>query len=382
MRDAVIVGYHELKPLRHSRRTIYELATEAVSGALNSSGISRDEVDGLAVASAYSAVGEPFWSNRICDALGLSPRWTQTTDLGGASPIGSVARAASMIREGWCSVVVVLGVDAPTTHSEVSFGGYRKEFEAPYGPFGPLGLFALLQNRYAACYAMPAEALAKIAMMQRHSATLNPNALFKSPLTISEYMNSPMISDPIRRLDSVANCDGGGAIVLTTAQRAATLSQKMVRVAAYSEITNYQGTTYADATETGFRVAGPEALRRAGLRIELIDQFHPYDDFTSAVFMQFGELGFCSPSDAHRFVQQTDFSHSGTLPLNTGGGQLSCGQPGLAGGVVNLLEAIRQLRIEADGRQISNPRNALITGMGSMQYVRNWGTSAVLILEA
>jgi acetyl-CoA acetyltransferase len=382
MRDVVIVGYHELKPHRQGQLTIYELAAEAVSGALNNSGISRDEVDGLAVTSAYSAAGEPFWSNRICDALGLSPRWTQATDLGGASPIGSVARAAAMIREGWCSVVIVLGVDAPTTHSDVSFGGYRKEFEAPYGPFGPLGLFAILQNRYASRYNMPAEALAKIATTQRNSAVLNLNALFRSPLTIGEYMNSPMISDPIRRLDSVANCDGGGAIVLTTAQRAALLSQKAVRVAAYSEITNYQGSVYADSTETGFRVVGPEALQRAGLRIEQIDQFHPYDDFTSAVFMQFGELGFCSPSETHRFVQQTDLSYSGTLPLNTGGGQLGCGQPGLAGGVVNLLEAIRQLRIEADGRQISNPRNALITGMGSMQYVRNWGTSAVLILEA
>jgi acetyl-CoA acetyltransferase len=381
-RDIAIVGYHETPFARRSGRSVYDIAGEAAAGALAHAGIEKDEVDGVAVNSSLTGAGEPFWSNRISDALGLVPRWLQTTDLGGASSVGGVARAASMIREGWCSTVLVLGADAPSTAWGARYGSYRPEFEQPYGVQGPPGLFGFLQRRYAEQYPLKLEALAKIAMVQRDHALLNPNAIFKKAMTLDEYLTSRMVSDPLRLLDSVMFCDGGGAVVVTSAERARRLGAKAVYPTAYAEITNFNGADPCpDVTETGFSVVGPAALADAGIAARDVQQFHPYDDFTIAVLMQMEQIGFCRRGEGSRFVLDTDLSWKGTLPLNTSGGQLSAGQPGLASGFVNLIEALRQLRGEATGRQVPNARNALVTGIGVVPFIRNWGTSNAMILE-
>lgn len=381
-RDVAIVGYYETKFQRRSGRSIFDIAGEAASGALAHAGIAKREVDGVAVNSTLSGAAEPFFSNRICDALGLVPRWLEMSDIGGATGIGNVARAALAIRDGWCSTVLVISADAPSTTWQVRYGGYRPEFQEPYGVQGPPGLFGFLQRRYAAQYPLKVEALAKIAMVQRAHALLNPNAIFKQPMSLDDYMNSRIVSDPVRLLDSVMYCDGGAALVVTSAERARTLGARAVHPVSYAEIVNFNGDDPApDITETGFSVVGPEALAKAGMTARDIQQFHPYDDFTIAVLMQLEQIGFCRRGDGSRFVLDTDLSYTGTLPLNTSGGQLSAGQPGLAGGMVNLVEAIRQLRGEATGRQVPNPRNAMVTGIGVVPFIRNWGTSAVMILE-
>jgi acetyl-CoA acetyltransferase len=381
-RDIAIIGYYETKLERRSGRSVYDLAGEAAAGALAHAGVEKGEVNGVAVNSSLTGAGEPFWSNRICDALGLTPRWLQTTDLGGASAVGGVARAATMIRAGWCTTALVLGADAPSTAWGARYGSYRPEFEQPYGVQGPPGLFGFLQRRYAEHYPLKREALAKIAIVQREHALLNPNAIFKQALTLDDYMNSRMVSDPLRLLDSVMFCDGAAAVVVTTAERARALGAPPVYPVAYAEITNFAGDDPApDVTETGFSVVGPAALAQASLTARDIQQFHPYDDFTIAVLMQMEQIGFCRRGEGSDFVLRTDLSWQGTLPLNTGGGQLSAGQPGLASGMLNLIEAVRQLRGEATGRQVANPRNAMVTGIGVVPYIRNWGSSNVMILE-
>lgn len=381
-RDAAIVGYYETKFERRSGRSVYDIAGEAAAGALAAAGIQKQEVDGVAVSTSLTGAGEPFWSNRICDALGLVPRWCQTSDIGGASAIGGVARAALMIRDGWCSTVLVLASDAPSTAWGARYGSYRPEFQEPYGPQGPPGLFGILQRRYAQQYPLKIEALAKIALVQRQHALMNPNAIFRQPMRMDDYMNSRMVSEPLRLLDSVMYCDGGGAVVVTTAERARTLSSRPVYPTGYGEITNFNGADPCpDVTETGFSVAGPAALKQAGLTAQDMQQVHPYDDFTIAVLMQFEQIGFCPRGKGSDFVLATDLTYNGALPLNTGGGQLSAGQPGLAGGMVNLIEAVRQLRAEAGERQVRDARNAMVTGIGVVPFIRNWGTSAVLILE-
>jgi acetyl-CoA acetyltransferase len=381
-RDVAIIGYHETKLERRSGRSVYDLAGEAAAGALAHAGVEKREIDGVAVNASLTGAGDPFWSNRICDALGLVPRWLQTTDLGGASAVGGVARAAAMIRAGWCTTALVLGTDAPSTAWGARYGSYRPEFEQPYGVQGPPGLFGFLQRRYAEQYPLKIEALAKIAIVQREHALLNPNAIFKQALTLDDYMKSRMVSDPLRLLDSVMFCDGAAAVVVTTAERAQGRGGRPVYPVAYAEITNFAGDEPApDVTETGFSVVGPAALAQAGLAAREIQQFHPYDDFTIAVLMQMEQIGFCRRGEGSRFVLDTDLSWKGSLPLNTGGGQLSAGQPGLASGMLNLIEAVRQLRGEATGRQVANPRNAMVTGIGVVPYVRNWGSSNVMILE-
>jgi acetyl-CoA acetyltransferase len=381
-RDVAIVGYYETKFERRSGRSLFDVAGEAAAGALAHAGVRKSEIDGVAVNSTLSGAGEPFFSNRVCDALGLVPRWLEMSDIGGPTGIGNVARAASAIRDGWCSTVLVISADTPSTTFQVRYGSYRPEFQEPYGVQGPPGLFGLLQRRYAQQYPLKIEALARIAMVQREHALLNPNAIFTQPMSLDDYMKSRIVSDPLRLLDSVMYCDGGAALVVTTTERAKALGAKAVHPVSYAEITNFNGDDPApDVTETGFSVVGPAALARAGLTPRDIQQVHPYDDFTIAVLMQLEQIGFCGRGEGSRFVLETDLSYKGTLPLNTGGGQLSAGQPGLAGGMVNLVEAVRQLRGEAAGRQVPNPRNAMVTGIGVVPFIRNWGTSAVMILE-
>jgi acetyl-CoA acetyltransferase len=156
----------------------------------------------------------------------------------------------------------------------------------------------------------------------------------------------------------------------------------MVHPVGYGEITNFKGAEMlADITVSGFTVAGPRALRQAGMTPADIRMIHPYDDFLIALMIVFEDIGFCAKGKAGQFILETDLSYKGKLPLNTSGGQISAGQAGLAGGGTNLVEAVRQLFGEAGERQVSDARNAMVTGIGVIPYGRNWGVSNVMILE-
>jgi acetyl-CoA acetyltransferase len=241
-------------------------------------------------------------------------------------------------------------------------------------------------SRYDHQFGLKPEALGKIAITQRANAVDNPNALekFKKPLTMEEYLGSRMIADPLRMLDCVMFCDGANAFLLTTEENARAHGiATMVRPKAYAEVTNHRGDEACpDITESGFSRIAPQLYRKTGLAPRDIRMFHPYDDFTIAVLMQLEAFGFCERGTGSDYVLNTDLSFAGTLPLNTGGGQISMGQPGLAGGGLNMAEAVRQMFGEAGSRQVADPRNALVTGIGVIPYGRNWSTSAAMILEA
>jgi acetyl-CoA acetyltransferase len=241
-------------------------------------------------------------------------------------------------------------------------------------------------SRYEHQYGLNYEALAKISIAQREGALVNDNAFvkLKKPLTVEDYMNSRMIADPLRLLDCVMFCDGGNAFLVTSAAKAKALGmEKTVRPTAYAEITNFKGADpVADITETGFSVLAPKVFGASGLQAQDINSFHPYDDFTIAVMMQLEDFGFCPKGQGSDYVMATDLGRDGDLPLNTGGGQLSAGQPGLASGGLNLAEAVRQMFGEGGARQIAKTQNALVTGIGVIPYARNWGTSTAMILEA
>ena len=206
-------------------------------------------------------------------------------------------------------------------------------------------------------------------------------------MTIDDYIASRMVSSPVRLLDSVMPADGGNAILITTTERARTMGARhAVHPIAYEEMTNFNvRNPLPDVTESGFSVAGPRALEKAGMSAADIGMLHPYDDFLVAVMLQLEQIGFCGRGEGSDYLNATDISPNGRLPINTGGGQISCGQPGLAGGQLNLVEAVRQLYGEAGSRQVAKPvtdnGTAMVTGIGVIPYVRNWGTSAVLILE-
>ncbi len=384
-KDIAIIGYSETKIRHRTNRSVYDLAGEAFSMLLESTGIEKSKIDGMSLTAPMSEAN-PFIANYMCDTLGLSPIWLNLSALGGCSAIGGVARAAAAIRNGDCETVVVISADAPSTRILARHGAYRGEFQDPIGVQGPPGMFGLLMSRYEHSYKLIPEALGKIAITQREHAVLNDNAYekFRKTITMEEYLESRMVCDPLRLYDSVMYCDGANAVIVTTTENAKKMGfKKMVHPVAYSEVSNYNGDKAApDITETGFAYAGPTALKKAGMTPSDISMFQPYDDFTVAIMLKMEQIGFCGRGEGSRYILDTDLSYNGKLPLNTGGGQISAGQPGLAGGGLNLVEAVRQLFGEGGARQVPNPKNAMVTGIGGIPYGRNWMISAVMILEA
>ena len=385
-RDIVIAGYSETRIDFKTGRSAYDLAGEALSDLLTATGVDKNRIDGLSVTAPLSEAPNPFYAVYMTEALGLTPTWLNFGAIGGCSATGGVARAAAAIRDGACEVAVVLSADAPSTSWRANYGAYRSEFQDPPGVQGPPASFGLLISRYIHQYGLKDEALGKIAVTQRAQALMNDNAYskFKKPLTMEDYYASRVVSDPLRLLDCVMFCDGANAFLVTSEKTAREMGiEKMVYPTAFAEVTNFNGADMlADVTESGFSKISGTVFGKTGLKPKDIRMFQPYDDFTIAVLMQLEQFGFCQRGAGSDFILDTDLSHTGGLPTNTGGGQISAGQPGLASGGLNLAEAVRQMFGEGGARQVSDPKNALVTGIGVIPYARNWGTSAAMILEA
>ena len=381
-----IANYAEIPNRLKTGRSAYDLAGEALAALLAKSGLALEEIDGLSVTAALSEGTNPFLAAYMCEALGLSPTWLNLSGTGGCSALSGVMSAVSAVREGRCRIAVVLSADAPSTNYRADFGAQRPEFQEPQAAGRPPAAFGLLMSRYAHQYGLQEEALAKIAMVQRGHSVLNDNALpkLRTPLTLEEYKASRIVADPLRLLDSVMFCDGANALVVTSEDEARRRGWSRLAIpTAFAEITNFNGREpLADITESGFGHLAPRLFAQAGMSPAQVRMFQPYDDFTIAVQMQLEQLGFCERGQGAKFILDTDLTHQGKLPLNTGGGQISAGQPGLAGGALNLVEGVRQLFGEGGPRQVAGARNALVTGIGVIPYGRNWSTSAAMILEA
>lgn len=383
-RDVCIVAFAETGIARRSGRSAYEFASEVAEQLYRKTGLGPSDIDGVTFNTPISEAANPFWSNYASEYLGISARWLQTSDLGGGSAIGNVARAAAAIRTGFCETVMLIGADAPSTQWQAYYGGYRNEFWDPVGIQGPPGAFGLLMNRYAHEHDLDLRGLGALAVAQRNGAVSNPNAYEKlrTRITVEDYLESRQVSSPLRLLDSVMYCDGGNGLVMMKTRRARRLGlADRVYPVSYSEISNHGCADQTpDITRTGHGVVGREALSRARLKPRDVDMFHPYDDFLFAVMLKCEQIGFARRGRGSQFLRDTDLGPRGELPINTGGGQISCGQPGLAGGGLNLVEAVRQLSGKAGRRQVPNARNALVTGIGVIPYGRNWGVSNAMVL--
>jgi acetyl-CoA acetyltransferase len=381
----VIAGYSEMKNGLKLGRSAFDLAGEVYADLLAKTGLAPQDIDGLSVALPISEAGNVFFGAYMSEALGITPTWLNTSGMGGCSVIAGIARAQTAIREGSCKIALIIAADAPSQSGRVHHGAYRAEFSDPTGVQAAPAAFGLLMSRYQEQYGLDTHALAKIAVTQREHACLNANALEKlrKPITVEDYFQSRVIADPLRVLDCVMFCDGANAfVVMAESEAKARGLHSYVTPTAFAEVTNHNGQLACpDITDTGFWRIGPSLLAKAGVRPADIDMFQPYDDFTIAVMMQLEAFGFCARGQGSAYVMDSDLSYRGTLPVNTGGGQISAGQPGLAGGGLNMAEAVRQLMGEGEGRQISSPKKALVTGIGTIPYARNWASSAAMILE-
>ncbi len=384
--DSAIIGFAETKIVEKSDRDVCALGAEILSSLIKSTGVEKGAIDGMILSSSMSSAGSVFWSQLMADALGLGLNFCQTVDIGGCSPVAALARATMAIDSGLCENVLCLYADTQASADNRPSKPFRVEWTSALGYLGPPAGFGLLTQRYEHQFGLDYRALGKLAVAQRAHAVLNDNACEKlrKAITVEDYLNSRMIANPIRLLDCVMVCDGASGLLVTSRKNAERKGfTKVVIPLGYGERTNHRiNEAVVDVTDTGHRVAGEAAFRRAGLKPSDMGSFHPYDDFIIAMMLQMEMLGFCKQGQGCDFIRDNDFSHTGNLPLNTGGGQISAGQAGLAGGGTNLIEGVRQLMGEGGKRQVANRKTALVTGIGGIPYGRNWTTSSVMILSS
>jgi len=362
---------------RVDTHTAYELHYQAASRALADAGLTKDDVDGL----CSSGLGL-LTPTEIGEYLGLRPTWVDGTGVGGSTWEFMVEHATAAIMAG--HVETVLLVYGSTTRADLkarrrsanlSFGARGPvQFDTPFG-HALIAKYAMATRRHMHEYGTTIEQLAEIAVSSRFNASHNPEAYYRDIITIDDVQSSRMIADPLTKLHCCIRSDGGGAIVLTTEERARDLAKKPVWVLGTGEATSHTTMSeWHDFTESPAARSGPLAFERAGVTPEEIDICQIYDAFTSMVLMTFEGLGFCKKGEGGPFVADGRMRLDGALPTNTDGGGLSHCHPGMRG-MFLLVEAARQLRGEAHGRQVDGAKLCCVSGTGGW-----FSTSSTVIL--
>lgn len=353
---------------------------------LKHSGLSKSDFDGQGLGVAGMAWPHAeIWSAEVAQNLGLSPKLILRADRGGMNGASLLGQAALAVNAGFVDLVLCVGGDSPmsiTPGTSIPTWRYEEDFMKPFGMMGPNSIFAFVLRRHMHQYGTKPEQLGKIAVTQRQHALLNPNAYLKTPLTLQDYLNSRFIADPIRLLDACILVNGGLAYVVASARKAKEITDRPVYLLGFSELDNYLhgSRNRPDVTFTGTTITAKQAFEAAAISHRGVSFFQPYDDYTIAVLMQLEDAGFCRKGEGGRFVEQTDLSVKGEVPINTGGGQLSAGQPGMAGGFLHIVESVRQLRQEAGERQVKDARIGVVTATGALSYGVNFVNACTLVL--
>ncbi len=385
-RKFAIVGFGET-PVSRSRAdkgevklSVQEYAAWAAESAIEDAGLEKKDLDGQGLGVTGTAYPHAeIYSGEVAQDLGISSRLLMRSDAGGNSGASLLNLACMAISSGDVDMVMCVGADTPmsiTGPGALRTWNYEADFQKPFGMMGPNSQFAFVAMRHMHQYRTKAEALGKIAVTQREHAMKNPNAYLKTPLTMEQYLASRMIADPVRLFDACIQVNGGLAFIVTSEERAKQFKKdKIVWVLGIGEADNYQAGSMLspDITYLGVTEAAKRAFSQSGVERRDIDFVQAYDDYTLAVLMQLEDAGFCKKGDGGSFVAEHDLTVKGDLPINTGGGQLSAGQPGMAGGFVHIVEAVRQLRGEGGERQVQNANLGLVTAIGCLGY----GTSLV-----
>jgi acetyl-CoA acetyltransferase len=342
---------------------VNDLMAQAVYRALDDAGISLSEVDGLYATTTQSRMA----TISLAEYLGISPRVHDCSHLGGASFEFHVASAQAAIEAGRCSVAVIAYGSTQRTAGRGGLpAGEYIPHEAPFRPLAPISSYALAASRHMHEFGTTREQLAEVAVAARQWAALNPKAFRHDPLTVADVLNARRVSSPFGVLDCCLFTDGGGALVLVSAERARTMARTPAYVLGVGgAITHQHISGMPDLTVTGARESGAVAFAMAGLRPPDIDVVELYDAFTITPILFLEDLGFCAKGEGGRFVSDGAIAPGGRLPVNTNGGGLSYCHPGMYG-IFLLIEAVRQLRGECGGRQVGNCRFALAHGNGGV----------------
>ena len=345
---------------------------QAMQRALADCGVKKSDIDGYTT--AIGGGGDMIGAVGMAEYLGIDHRWVDGTMTGGSSFEFYVQHAAAAIQQGQCdTVLVTYGSDQLSAMGrKLGTGGFQRpgsrvpgalQYEAPYGNT-LVGAYAMAAQRHMHEFGTTSEQLAEIAVAVRGHAQLNPNARYRDPITVDDVLSSRMIADPLHMLDCCSITDGGGALVITTAERARDLRKPPVYVlGAAGAQTHWNISQMGDYTQTAGAACGPIAFGQAGVTPDDIDTIQFYDSFTITVLLLLEDLGFCPKGEGGRFVEGGTLALGNKLPLNTDGGGLSSSHPGMRG-IFLLIEATRQLRGEAGDAQVADCELALACGSG------------------
>ncbi|HJO81777.1 MAG: acetyl-CoA acetyltransferase [SAR202 cluster bacterium] len=334
---------------------------ESAYNALEDAGIKMSEVDGLLSAG--------FSTLTLAEYMGIEPKYTDTTAVGGSSFIIHIAHAMAAINAGYCEVALVTHGEAGRSARSRAGGNASEpgpQFETPYGYIGAPINYALAARRYMHDYGeeRTRQAMAEIAVSTRKWAQMNPKAYMKDPMSFDDYHASRWVAWPFHLFDCCLVTDAGGAFVVTTAERARDLAKKPVYVLGAAEGHDHgMISQMPNLTSTWGRFSGPKALEQAGMTHSDMDLNMIYDSFTYTVLATLESLGYCGPGEGPDFVANQRTAPGGDFALNTNGGGLSYTHSGMYG-MFLVLEAVRQLRGETGERQLDNPKTALVNGTG------------------
>lgn len=397
---ACIVGAYEHPTRLAEGLSVMRLHADVARGALADAGLCKDDIDGYFCAGDAPGLG----ATSMAEYLGLKLRHVDSTECGGSAPILHVAHAAEAIAAGRCNIALITLAGRPRAamaeakaSAEAAVAAGRKlpprtalkapdpdapdlPFELPYGP-ATQNLYAVVAKRHMYEFGTTSEQLAWIKVAASHHAQHNPNAMLRKVVTVEDVVNSPMVSDPLHRLDCCVMSDGGGALIVTRPEIARTLKRPLVMVRGTAEAPKHAMGGQIDLTWSAAALSGPQAFAEAGVTPADIQYASLYDSFTITVLMQLEDLGFCAKGEGGRFVADGNLiSGVGKLPFNTDGGGLCSNHPANRGGITKVIEAVRQLRGEAHPSvQVPGCTWALANGIGGALASRH--TAATLIME-
>lgn len=366
-REHAIVGVAESELGKVPGKTAVELQAEAARLALLDAGLKLQDVDGV-----FAHTDDRFSSLQLSEYLGVRPRYTDTSNVGGMSNLMHVHHAMAAIQAGLCEVALITYGSTQLSDGSRKLTGLvedprspRGQFVVPYGHLSPIGYYAMVAQLHMQRWGTTPRDLAEVAVAARQWANLNPKAYRKGPLTIDDVMASPLVAQPLRQRDCCLVTDGGGALVVTSAERALSLERPVAWIAGVAESFSHHYTPFdlEDWLETGVARTAETAFQMAGLERKDIDVVQIYDHFTIGVIQSLEELGFCPRGEGKELAKNGNLGPGGAFPINTSGGGLSYGHPGMFG-IFLVIEAVRQLRGECGARQLDRHRHALCHAPG------------------
>ena len=378
--EGVAVGAPVTVPYaRYSTRDAHSWIARALAGLLRDTGLNKDQIDGLGVSSFTLA---PDTAVGLTQHLGMSLRWLDHVPMGGASGVVCLRRAARAVQAGDAEIVACIAGDTnqvDTFRRTLStFSRFAVDAVYPYGSGGANASFAFITDWWMRQYGLRREDFGKLCVAQRRNAGHNPCALLRQPLTLEDYLHARVIAEPLRLFDCVMPCAGADAFLVTTADRARALGLEHVRLLGAIERHNAYPRDPVQA-RGGWTLDAAELWRQANCGPSDMDFFQAYDDYPVITLMQIEGMGFCVPGEGAAFIRAHEFAFDGDCPLNTGGGQLSMGQAGAAGGFLGLVEALRQLLRRPLGKQVENARRGAVSGFGMINYDRGLCSAAAVL---